>query len=75
MFLTQCFIKDLNYIYILDNYLQICKVKENMSGRFNCKVKATDADRSDEFRHVIYQFVNSSDSAQVNILLYLHSNI
>lgn len=46
-----------------------------MNGSFNCNVKATDADSSDEFRHVIYQFVNSSDSAQVTILLYLHSNI
>lgn len=65
----------MNLIIFLDNCLQKCQVKENRNGSFNCKVYATDADRSEKFRHVIYHFVNSSDSSQVTILLYLHSNI
>lgn len=62
-------------IFFVDNFLQICKVKENVTGSFNCNVNAIDADGSEQFRRVIYEFVNRSDSAQVNILLYLQFNI
>eukprot|EP00105_Crassostrea_gigas_P046218 XP_019930366.1 PREDICTED: protocadherin Fat 4 [Crassostrea gigas] len=47
-----------------DNCLQICKVKENTTGSFNCKVNATDHDRSKQFHHVTYQMVPSSGSSQ-----------
>uniref|UniRef100_A0A8W8M8J5 Cadherin domain-containing protein n=1 Tax=Magallana gigas TaxID=29159 RepID=A0A8W8M8J5_MAGGI len=47
-----------------DNCLQICKVKENTNGSFNCKVNATDHDRSEKFHHVTYQIVPSSGPSQ-----------
>lgn len=65
----------MNLIFFLDNCLQICKVKENTTGSFNCKVNATDHDRSEKFRNVTYQIVPSSGSSQVTILIYLYSNI
>ncbi|XP_065921937.1 cadherin EGF LAG seven-pass G-type receptor 1-like [Magallana gigas] len=51
-----------------DNCLQICKVKENTTGSFHCKVNATDHDRSEKFRHVTYQIVPSSGSSQLTLV-------